>query len=54
VKVSLINPTSDLKDYLNPVLLDGERWAAVMVLTENRGRILVGSLRDLSIYQFGY
>jgi hypothetical protein len=54
MKVPMINPPQYLLTYLNPVLIDGDRWAAIMYLTDCRGRIIVGKWSDLTSYSAGY
>lgn len=54
MKFKLINPPSYLSAYLNPVLIDGERWAAVMTLFDGRGRIIMGDWSDTTGYSDGY
>jgi len=54
MKVQLINPPQYFSTYLNPVLIDGDRWAAILELIGYRGRILVGKWSDLSSYSAGY
>lgn len=54
MKVLIINPPRYLSTYLNPALIDGDRWAAVVELTGYRGRIIVGKWSDTSGYSEGY
>jgi hypothetical protein len=54
MKIQIINPPYFLSAYLNPVSIDGDRWAAIMELFGYRGRIIVGKWSDLSYYSDGY
>jgi hypothetical protein len=54
MKVPIINPPRYLSTYVSPVLIDDDRWAAILTLTGCRGRIIVGKWSDHTGYSHGY